>query len=73
MKAEALNRFLVQGFCIKVSLRTLTFLKFSPFFLEKLGLPAEKHNQSVTSNVLSLLSDKLQVTEDIFSYQVLSP
>ena len=29
------------------------------------GLPAEKHNQSVTSNVLSLLSDKLQVTEDI--------
>ena len=29
------------------------------------GLPTEKHNQSVTSNVKSLLSDKLQVTEDI--------
>ena len=29
------------------------------------GLPAEKHNQSVTSNVISLLSDKLQVNEDI--------
>ena len=29
------------------------------------GLPAEKYNQSVTSNVMSLLSDKLQVTEDI--------
>ena len=27
--------------------------------------PTEKHNQSVTSNVMSLISDKLQVTEDI--------